>query len=170
MSERSQAARAELLRLIKRYIPTQTLGEQAVERLHAAVEEIEHAAVEAHRLLTQSNPAELLAGGPQHVDTPSPGMIVQDGNPVIVGSFEAAPLPTLTIDATTGAAVEGGGISVHTDGVERLRVPDGQDAIVDPPTQTEATPATGADDLTPPDLTPDSNTKVQADKPAKKNK
>jgi len=49
MSERIQAARAELLRLIERYVRPTNLGQQAYVKLSAAMDELHDAAREAER-------------------------------------------------------------------------------------------------------------------------
>ncbi len=72
MSERKQAARAELLRLIKRYVNPVQLGRESLQRLQDAVTELEDAAVEAHKVLHENNPAEAFAAGGQDGSAPAP--------------------------------------------------------------------------------------------------
>jgi len=125
MSERKQAARASLLTLIKRYVNPVKLGQESMQRLQDAVNEIEAAAIEAHTALHNPNPAEAFAGG------------VHPENEVVKeeGTHDA---PVLTVDATSGEPIEGGGISIYKDGVERLSVPNGQPAIVNAPAHDES--------------------------------
>jgi len=51
MSERLQAARAELLRLIERYVRPVNLGQAAYTKLSAAMDELHDAAREAERVV-----------------------------------------------------------------------------------------------------------------------
>lgn len=82
MSERLQGARAELMRLVTRYVNPGRLAVQADERIRAAVEEIEAAAIEAHLLLTSTEgPAELMIQpAPAPVATVDPSVDVAEAD------------------------------------------------------------------------------------------
>ena len=69
MSERIQAARAALLALIQRYTKPAMLGSQAIERLEAAVQEVQNAAVEAERTALMCEPtSSIIVDESSHVE------------------------------------------------------------------------------------------------------
>jgi hypothetical protein len=149
MSERLQAARAELLRLIERYVRPTNLGQQAYVKLSAAMDELHDAAIEAHKVLATCNPAQAFSEGvdgkllvgsenptPIEVATPSPGAIIQDGEVLVNGIHDELVVVTPPADVPPSDAAD---LSIHTDGVERLNVPAGSPASVPPAAVLEVT-------------------------------